>query len=212
MAARQGLVSTPTRGLTGTATTAVTTPALTQLPLQAHIHIRTMTTRLCQLTLLLPVVVVSAFTAQPIRNRCCAPQRQETQRLVVLRSTPQDNDSNNDGGNRVFSQDVLDEANDALTSVGWASPSADPELTSDDPFVQSIDASIRAEMGVPLDELLNPAKVRSTLPLSVVCVCVLLHVYMQSLLTRNRQASLEEYDCFPSLSFSHHLVSFVPTA
>jgi hypothetical protein len=35
------------------------------------------------------------------------------------------------------------------------------ELTSADPFVRSIDASIQREMGVSLDELLNPAKVRS---------------------------------------------------
>ena len=36
-------------------------------------------------------------------------------------------------------------------------------MTSEDPFVQQIDASVRGEMGVGLDELLNPAKV---------CVCV----------------------------------------
>ena len=33
------------------------------------------------------------------------------------------------------------------------------EMTSEDPFVQQIDASVRGEMGVGLDELLNPAKV-----------------------------------------------------
>lgn len=61
-----------------------------------------------------------------------------------------------------FSQEVLAEAADALTSAGWAAPSSDAaaELTSADPFVQSIDASIQREMGVSLDELLNPAKVR----------------------------------------------------
>lgn len=35
----------------------------------------------------------------------------------------------------------------------------DAALTSDDPFVQQIDASIREETGVGLEELLNPAKV-----------------------------------------------------
>lgn len=55
---------------------------------------------------------------------------------------------------------VLQEANDALASVGWAAPSSsDGELTSDDPFVQRIDASIQHDMGVGLEDLLNPAKV-----------------------------------------------------
>lgn len=54
---------------------------------------------------------------------------------------------------------VMEEANEALTSVGWAPPSSDAELTSDDPFVQQIDASIQQDFGVGLDELLNPAKV-----------------------------------------------------
>jgi hypothetical protein len=34
-------------------------------------------------------------------------------------------------------------------------------MTSDDPFVQQIDESIMKEMGVGLDQLLNPAKVSS---------------------------------------------------
>lgn len=62
------------------------------------------------------------------------------------------------------SQAVLDEASDALSSVGWLPPSAsggegDGELTSDDPFVKMIDEQIQKESGVTLDELLNPAKV-----------------------------------------------------
>lgn len=56
-------------------------------------------------------------------------------------------------------QAVMEEANDALTSVGWAPPTSDAELTSEDPFVQQIDASIQQDMGVGLEELLNPAKV-----------------------------------------------------
>ncbi len=50
------------------------------------------------------------------------------------------------------------DAQDALNSVGWSIP-AEGDLTSDDPFVQLIDRSIQKDMGVSLDELLNPAKV-----------------------------------------------------
>jgi len=54
---------------------------------------------------------------------------------------------------------IREEADAALASVGWAPPSGDDELTSDDPFVKRIDEAIRSESGVGLDELLNPAKV-----------------------------------------------------
>jgi len=57
------------------------------------------------------------------------------------------------------SQAVLDEASDALQSVGWSSPMSAGELSSDDPFVQRIEAQILEESGVGLEELLNPAKV-----------------------------------------------------
>lgn len=67
------------------------------------------------------------------------------------------------------SQAVLDEAQDALQSVGWSSPMNAGELSSDDPFVQRIEAQIWEESGVGLEELLNPAKVRL---LCCVCVCV----------------------------------------
>eukprot|EP00560_Eucampia_antarctica_P007714 CAMPEP_0197827048 /NCGR_PEP_ID=MMETSP1437-20131217/3924_1 /TAXON_ID=49252 ORGANISM="Eucampia antarctica, Strain CCMP1452" /NCGR_SAMPLE_ID=MMETSP1437 /ASSEMBLY_ACC=CAM_ASM_001096 /LENGTH=345 /DNA_ID=CAMNT_0043427761 /DNA_START=88 /DNA_END=1125 /DNA_ORIENTATION=- len=56
-------------------------------------------------------------------------------------------------------REVLDEAGDALRSVGWAAPLASEEMTSADPFVQRINAQIQKESGVDLDELLNPAKV-----------------------------------------------------
>lgn len=68
-----------------------------------------------------------------------------------------ENDNDKENG---FRQAVMDDAKDALQSVGWSKPSSDGELTSEDPFVQAIDAAILAEMGVGLDELLNPAKVR----------------------------------------------------
>ena len=68
----------------------------------------------------------------------------------------------------LFDDSTLAEANDALKSVGWGGMAlmSDGEkkddeaaLTSDDPFVKRIDASIREETGVGLEELLNPAKV-----------------------------------------------------
>ena len=66
---------------------------------------------------------------------------------------------------QLFSEATLAEANDALNSVGWsgvAPMQGEGEMTSDDPFVRQIDESIRGEMGVGLDELLNPAKVCSS--------------------------------------------------
>lgn len=54
---------------------------------------------------------------------------------------------------------IIEEANEALASVGWSSPMDDGEMTSDDPFVKRIDAQIQEDIGVSLDELLNPAKV-----------------------------------------------------
>lgn len=56
------------------------------------------------------------------------------------------------------SDSIRQEADNALAAVGWSMP-MEGDLTSDDPFVQAIDASIQKESGVPLDELLNPAKV-----------------------------------------------------
>ena len=60
----------------------------------------------------------------------------------------------------VFSTEVQQEAKEVLEKVGWARPlDGDGEMTSEDPFVQQIDASIRDDFGVGLDDLLNPAKV-----------------------------------------------------
>jgi len=81
-----------------------------------------------------------------------------------------DDDSDNDGsvsaGKRssVFSESVQAEAREVLEKVGWSGVAPDlddPEqpMTSDDPFVQNIDAGIRKDFGVGLDDLLNPAKV-----------------------------------------------------
>ena len=57
-------------------------------------------------------------------------------------------------------KEALEEAEAALTSVGWAMPlQGEGEMTSEDPFVQEIDAGIQRDFGVPLEDLLNPAKV-----------------------------------------------------
>ena len=66
--------------------------------------------------------------------------------------------------NGIFSEDVQQEAREVLEKVGWARPmQGEGELTSDDPFVQQINAGIQRDFGVDLDDLLNPAKVRKTL-------------------------------------------------
>ena len=56
------------------------------------------------------------------------------------------------------SNEVRADAESALQNVGWSLPDAG-DLTSDDPFVQAIDQGIQQDVGVSLDELLNPAKV-----------------------------------------------------
>jgi len=62
-----------------------------------------------------------------------------------------------------LTKEVVADATDALSNVGWGGAGNDMitagELTSDDPFVRNIDDGIRAEIGVGLDGLLNPAKV-----------------------------------------------------
>jgi len=104
---------------------------------------------ICRIVLLavsLPQVVT--FSVSP---PCCA-RISATKLMVEIK-----NENDKDGAG--ITQEIREEANDALASVGWAAPSNEEELTSDDPFVQSIDAAIKQDMGVGLDELLNPAKV-----------------------------------------------------
>jgi hypothetical protein len=72
---------------------------------------------------------------------------------------PQTNTDEETRSGGVFSSEVQEEAKAALQSVGWARPSDDGDMTSDDPFVQQIDAGIQRDFGVGLDDLLNPAKV-----------------------------------------------------
>lgn len=74
-------------------------------------------------------------------------------------STVTEAPSEETSGTRTKQQEMMDEASDALASVGWSRPLDDGEMTSDDPFVKRIDESIQRDIGVSLDELLNPAKV-----------------------------------------------------
>jgi len=76
----------------------------------------------------------------------------------------EEKNSNKSKMSSVFSESVQSEAREVLENVGWAGVApnlGDPEqpMTSDDPFVQNIDAGIRKDFGVGLDDLLNPAKV-----------------------------------------------------
>jgi len=55
-------------------------------------------------------------------------------------------------------EEIMQDASEKLDAVGWSLPTAG-DLTSEDPFVQAIDAGIQRDVGVNLDDLLNPAKV-----------------------------------------------------
>ena len=91
---------------------------------------------------------VSAFSPSHLPSLSCH-QRSGTVKVW---------DSQKDFDTPTKVDEVRAEAQDALTGVGWAMPE-EGDLTSDDPFVQSIDAGIQRDVGVPLDGLLNPAKV-----------------------------------------------------
>lgn len=81
-----------------------------------------------------------------------------------------------ESNNQLFDSGTLAEANDALSNVGWSGVApiqGDGEMTSDDPFVKQIDESIRGEIGVGLDELLNPAKVSC----HILCIGIFLMQY-----------------------------------
>jgi hypothetical protein len=56
--------------------------------------------------------------------------------------------------------EVRADAESALQNTGWLLTSEKSgDMTADDPFVQMIDAGIQRDVGVSLEELLNPAKV-----------------------------------------------------
>lgn len=81
-------------------------------------------------------------------------------RVVELRESTSDDDASTSASALTEGlEGARDEADAALASVGWSSPMTDDEMTSDDPFVRSINDGIRRDVGVDLDELLNPSKV-----------------------------------------------------
>ncbi|KAG7365425.1 hypothetical protein IV203_038629 [Nitzschia inconspicua] len=96
-------------------------------------------------------LVSPTATASPLTKEN---SRISLQQFMVPPSTTEEDTK---GG--VFSAEVQQEAKEALQSVGWARPLDDGEMTSEDPFVQQIDAGIQRDFGVGLDDLLNPAKV-----------------------------------------------------
>ena len=92
-------------------------------------------------------------------NRLYATEEETSQPFFVKDVEETVNGSSIQSGSRGQSQEIIDDASDALSAVGWSAPMLEEELTSNDPFVQRINAQIQRESGVDLDELLNPAKV-----------------------------------------------------
>lgn len=113
----------------------------------------------CLLSSFLIVYPATGLTApRPIGSALIQSCRKSTLGLREMASSDTDTEETEQTG--VFSQEVQDEAKQALASVGWARPLDDGEMTSDDPFVKQIDEGIQRDYGVSLDDLLNPAKVR----------------------------------------------------
>lgn len=112
------------------------------------------------ITLLLAQDGINAFlcpqqpVAFPITRRVLGVD--STKATTVSRRMSQTDEKTNSG---IFSDEVQQEAQEVLEKVGWAKPMNDGEMTSEDPFVQQIDAGIQRDFGVGLDDLLNPAKV-----------------------------------------------------
>ena len=106
--------------------------------------------RVSHLAVLLALSSVSGFSIP--HSKLVSTRQQSTVKLYETKQDQEDKTAS-------AAAAVLEEANDALASVGWAPPREDGEMTSDDPFVQEIDAGIQRDFGVGLEELLNPAKV-----------------------------------------------------
>ena len=122
----------------------------------------------CSYAFQLPYSSSVSFTTQQQNNRITLFAKDDkgtlffaegTDTTTEQKSTEAPSEKSN---NQLFDSGTLAEANDALSNVGWSGVApiqGDGEMTSDDPFVKQIDESIRGEIGVGLDELLNPAKV-----------------------------------------------------
>jgi hypothetical protein len=105
------------------------------------------------LSLLLQQGVIIAFQRPSLQN----PARARA-RLLMAQSPVENKPPEQLFKAPSATEEVQNEAREALKSVGWAMP-AEGDLTSEDPFVKAIDLGIQNDMGVSLNDLLNPAKV-----------------------------------------------------
>ena len=122
----------------------------------------------CSYAFQLPYSSSVSFTTQQYNNRITLFAKDDKGTLFFAEGTDTTTEQQSteapseESNNQLFDSGTLAEANDALSNVGWSGVApiqGDGEMTSDDPFVKQIDESIRGEIGVGLDELLNPAKV-----------------------------------------------------
>lgn len=98
--------------------------------------------------MLTTTVVRNQRLSPSIRLNMAAPETEETK-------TTQQMDEE-----QMRKDEVRADAESALQNTGWLlSKDDDGDMTADDPFVQMIDAGIQRDIGVSLEELLNPAKV-----------------------------------------------------
>ena len=77
---------------------------------------------------------------------------------LYVEQQQQESEQQSSGTTSVVKAEVQMDAESALANVGWSMP-AEGDLTADDPFVKAINAGIQRDVGVALDDLLNPAKV-----------------------------------------------------
>lgn len=94
-----------------------------------------------------------------VKSSLMATEKKTSSEFFFATTTGEQKDGVNPGKSRDATQDILDDAQDALQAVGWSAPMSQAELSSDDPFIQRINEQIQKESGVGLDQLLNPAKV-----------------------------------------------------
>ena len=99
--------------------------------------------------------ILSTLIAAKGTNAFTSPRPILSTRPLILQKMVQETEERSG----VFSDEVQQEAKEVLQKVGWAAPIDDGEMTSEDPFVQQIDAGIQEDFGFGLDDLLNPAKV-----------------------------------------------------
>ena len=95
-------------------------------------------------------------------SKCAAPSRTNFRRIPASSSASrlyvEQQQQQRQQEESVVKDEVQMDAESALANVGWSMP-AEGDLTADDPFVKAINAGIQRDVGVALDDLLNPAKV-----------------------------------------------------